>query len=617
MRKSYSIFILSIVLAAGSMFPSCTKDHDGGKTDTGMGEGKRSLAVDVSIDGLKATRANTPSTGLAEESRIRSLNVVFYNSAGLAEYSDYYSLYYDEWNDAWNIYPHDGNISTLTYEGPDKPIKLFFSGLENKAYKLLVAANTDNLRDLYTDYDFITSYYDAVRQTGHSMDIFSKPVNFLSAYLWDADPTPSNHTDMLASLYGWFGGYNYNTSSAWNCLVGYYYEYNQIDDKEHFKDWVEGSVYLLMLNADGLFDVTQDKLFAKPEDAENNPIQLNIERAVAKVAVFDQLPDLLHNDATVNGEIHWAADIQSTKTYLLRQKAPLGGDRGAELPGSSRMYRYALDPNYDGVSGERTGGSSPAEAAKNFARLSPEGISAGEYDNLWFRQANPKIEDPMDDAHGWSYWDYLTENTMEADEQYEDVTTRLVLRLNYVPGDRQVITPASGTGGTIAGDASYYSYKNKLVFTVADMNAMAAAADIDQEIEDTKDAITGSDAEKIKGLLDELKALLTDSEVKTRFGNFTGTPAAAVSYDGLNFHLNGMCYYYVPIRHFDDTIENTPMAYGRYGVVRNNVYKIVLSNITGPGSAIVPDPKGPDDKEPVVRSSVYVSDWDAKTLELD
>ena len=51
------------------------------------------------------------------------------------------------------------------------------------------------------------------------------------------------------------------------------------------------------------------------------------------------------------------------------------------------------------------------------------------------------------------------------------------------------------------------------------------------------------------------------------------------------------------------------MAYGRYGIVRNNWYRLTLNKIAGPGSIDIPDPDGPDDKDQFLGVSIEVLPW--------
>lgn len=67
-------------------------------------------------------------------------------------------------------------------------------------------------------------------------------------------------------------------------------------------------------------------------------------------------------------------------------------------------------------------------------------------------------------------------------------------------------------------------------------------------------------------------------------------------YDG------GVCYYNVWIRHAnDDAPLDGPME---YGIVRNNIYRVSISTLTGPGTP-QPDPRGPNG----IHSVIYVKKW--------
>lgn len=95
---------------------------------------------------------------------------------------------------------------------------------------------------------------------------------------------------------------------------------------------------------------------------------------------------------------------------------------------------------------------------------------------------------------------------------------------------------------------------------------------------------------------------------------------------------NGINYYYVPIRHFDDTetpwsADGKTISYpnadaeqnwlGRYGVLRNNWYVINVSGIEGFGSATIPDLKNntddDDDLKEYISVKINVLSWAKRT----
>lgn len=96
-----------------------------------------------------------------------------------------------------------------------------------------------------------------------------------------------------------------------------------------------------------------------------------------------------------------------------------------------------------------------------------------------------------------------------------------------------------------------------------------------------------------------------------------------VDVEDLEHVKNGINYYYVPIRHFDDSetpwsADNKTTSYpdndgkaeqnwlGRYGVLRNNWYLLEISNIAGFGSAKVPDLKNNTDDDDNLKEYISV-----------
>lgn len=68
-------------------------------------------------------------------------------------------------------------------------------------------------------------------------------------------------------------------------------------------------------------------------------------------------------------------------------------------------------------------------------------------------------------------------------------------------------------------------------------------------------------------------------------------------------YTNGLCYYYVWLRHAnngDDGVHG-PME---FGIVRNNIYRVQVSKISGPGT-VKPDPRNPE----YLKAIIYVRKW--------
>ena len=101
-----------------------------------------------------------------------------------------------------------------------------------------------------------------------------------------------------------------------------------------------------------------------------------------------------------------------------------------------------------------------------------------------------------------------------------------------------------------------------------------------------------------------LKALLKEANCPVA-DDGTIKNSSFVAHD-IKGYKDGVCYYQSNlIRHFNDDQSSAVMGYGRYGVVRNNIYKINITKISQPGEpTVVPDKDNPGKDDP---SKVYVS----------
>ena len=335
---------------------------------------------------------------------------------------------------------------------------------------------------------------------------------------------------------------------------------------------------IMMSNAQGLINVTTADLYADEANAENSPVPVAVDRAVAKVFVNVPAAGITvlngaSGDAVVASSIVWALDITNKKSFYIRKQAPAltangtistAAPKAAETIGSSavlRYSRYAEDPNWIG-----------------FAAL-PAGHATLLNEFNYYDETNATFNGlGWDDADGR----YVLENTMNDVDQWEVETTRVLVKMNYVPNG---ITAAT----------NWLGYKG-YIFTTAAFHVSAETA--------ITETFAGNLAE-IVGLPAGFKA-----DMATLYTTNSGTLAAvydpaifnalmtaAFEMNNLRFYLGGMSYYNVLIRHFDDTQQPMKMQYGRYGVVRNNIYKVELSSVRGPGTPTVVPPDGPDDKD--------------------
>lgn len=356
--------------------------------------------------------------------------------------------------------------------------------------------------------------------------------------------------------------------------------------------------YIPMTNASGLVDVKAAQFKESKKEAEEAtfpdlPI-VQVDRILAKIffAQSDTMKVYPQNATFTNA--HWQLDNTNKKTYWVRRMtntAPVTASNGQAtglatnsagphenvVPLVLRQLVYAEDPNWDGYSVDRKNAESVSAArllAENFNFVAPGSIPPGDLLHTLATTAN---------------FDYVLENTMAAAEQWEDVTTRILVQGNYVP--------AGFTNGE-----SYYYYAGA-AFKHEDLYRMFT----NRSLWPTTPT----------GLRDAVTALQGqhgyDFNVDTVPGNSLADPNGK-----LHFYKNGINYYSVLIRHFDDDYSLGDMNFGRYGVVRNNMYKITLNSINGPGKPVIPDPEGPDDKkQSYISAYVQVLPWVVRTQNVD
>ncbi|MCC8155002.1 MAG: Mfa1 family fimbria major subunit, partial [Tannerellaceae bacterium] len=196
----------------------------------------------------------------------------------------------------------------------------------------------------------------------------------------------------------------------------------------------------------------------------------------------------------------------------------------------------------------------------------------------------PELRLPFDDWLDDSDTGYTIENTMDAAEQKYGNATRIVIKGIYYPD-----AGWSGDWFSFAG-VNYETFALlKAAYTAAGTGSdlIAACDDMFNKIKTYKPSITASDFSGLQAV--DLTGISNGGEIIKTDKN---TACIRWYQDGLN-------YYYYENRHDDDTLGE--MAFGKYGVVRNNWYKLKITHVSGPGTPWYPDinEPGPGDPDPV------------------
>ncbi len=319
---------------------------------------------------------------------------------------------------------------------------------------------------------------------------------------------------------------------------------------------------IMMSNEQGLVKVAPANMKDAADAAEQAPVKVNVDRILAKVFVGTTAqrgtPDLPENVTFT--DIKWQLNTTNKKTFIYRQFGQVVTAKDnfvAEAAGdnSLRFNRYAQDPNFSGA------------------------FNAADFEYV---EGTPTLNGTFGyaDANG----QYCLENTMAAASQKIQQTTSFILSGTW--------TPKGFTKGE-----TWYSYQG-LPISVAKMKDYIAEAK--NPAKDADQQIVGTPV----GFKAALKAVLAMNDCPVA-DDGTIKNNSFVAHD-IKGYKDGVCYYQSNlIRHFNDDQSSANMGYGRYGVVRNNIYKINITKISQPGEpTVVPDKDNPGKDDP---SKVYVS----------
>ena len=330
---------------------------------------------------------------------------------------------------------------------------------------------------------------------------------------------------------------------------------------------------IMMSNDRGLVTVATNQMKATDAEAEKAPVAVSVDRILAKVFVGGT--PTFENGKLTN--IKWQLNVTNKKTFIYRQLAQVMESKDnfvaeAVKDGSTRFNRYAKDPNF--LAGEFN--------AADFTYLEGKPVLTGTFG--------------YDDANG----QYCLENTMDASMQKHQGTTSFVLSGTWTPNEHDGITFTEGE--------TWYSYMG-FTFT---KDEMLAYKRIIEDTANTKPEIDKTPA----GFKAALKAALASMNVDAQ-----GDVAASGTFENIKAYKDGACYYQTNlIRHFNDSQSSKDMGYGRYGVVRNNIYKINISKISQPGEPDVVNEKDDDDDDDptkvFVSFDITINPWIVRTQDI-
>lgn len=396
-----------------------------------------------------------------------------------------------------------------------------------------------------------------------------------------------------------------------------------------------------------LTKINKENIFSTATEAKNNPAaKIFVERAVAKVTVNQGAAyDAGTYQAAIQG---WTLDITNKSTFPVRKietATPWWSYKNQSSDDyrfvgsaavSTNLYRtyWGVDPNYDGTYGNST------------SYLDGDGNVLSTYDG--FNTISGTAPTSLITAGSNAY---CMENTFNVANMKKDQTTRVIVAAKLtVPG-------ADANGGFYVLNNAKDVIYNKTSLENLIKNAYLQNSTIDALLHgaDGLDLQSGeqfggddiivnfeSDGSKSTDIstLNGGNIIVADVYVNpasnTKFKNDViptglasdnaGVTASINNSNKISYYKEGIAYYPVLIKHFDELTQTpwngtglnesypSPNAesnwLGRYGVLRNNWYEINVNAIKSIGSAEVEPEYGYDDPvESWISVEINVLSW--------
>jgi len=173
--------------------------------------------------------------------------------------------------------------------------------------------------------------------------------------------------------------------------------------------------------------------------------------------------------------------------------------------------------------------------------------------------------------HPYYVMGYTNENTMQPTCSNHLNATGLVVRAKYVPQQGYVFKSYDPATGSVEADTDFDFTDGQTFWRYAPSR---------------------------KEMAEEKNYYFSTREAVDAYAKDHPDDAAVITE-----YTDGLCYYHIWLRHADngDSPQIGPME---YGIVRNNIYQVLIKTISGPG-AFVPYEFGPDH----AKSVVYVRPW--------
>lgn len=562
---------------AAFMMSACASENDDKGGDTNA-EGKAQyMAVNIVSVGTNGSRAagDKYENGLPKEGHIKDVRFYFYNQDG--------SPYILDWNKTNWIEPYDkisdgqqnttgGNITQET-----NSVLVFKPATGNSApYSVIAVVNAESLGNT------LTNSLGKGTQELNSLLKTIEDKQFYKVNITAGTTTPTTNYDKAASAENFV-----MTSSVY-----------LKDGEPQCQTFVSGHVYN---NAD---------------EAKNKPIDIYVERVVAKVTA-----DVDETNWSLGNGTNWA----NTKYGKVVGKTTNGTDVYAVIEGwnvadenATAMLEKQIDKTWttEGLGFANDNPWNTNDYHRCFWEKSTEaGATGNDLINYSYKTIAGNtlknvvytLPNTLQTAPTEKYNNKLTKFIVAATLRYQNPTTKKwdnveICRykgIEYIGQNAvlDVIGSESGIYVKKAGSTTYTSLGH-------------------DQLKFTKDKTSGAEDYKAIAVVDGAKVNVSELYTKdVTTGIYTNVASLdnvnqAIQKENADVRASGKAYYYIPIRHLG-TAEKKP-AY--YGVVRNHVYQITISDMQGFGTPVVKEdetiiPTKPEYDETYLAAKIKVLSW--------
>lgn len=390
-----------------------------------------------------------------------------------------------------------------------------------------------------------------------------------------------------------------------------------------------------------LVPIKPENIQKTPEAAKTKAVDISVERALAKVEMGTAMTPVQTTDYT--GTVTEVTGVKTAGKKLYYTVT------GWELANTNKQTYFTRNWTNDWASFEAAGATSKYRFIGTTSLNDDTAIPASElYRTYWAIDLNydaftaGALENSQVASVNQTKIKYCLENTFNVANQKIKSTTCAIVGVQFFTADNDAAPTKKYTPMTdfytVDSDPTVVYDKTTIEKLILARYVAQNASDLKTHISGTasaQDLLTVSETSSDAGVVSYTVTAKSDSR-------WTTTPTteqlenwkSGVVVKDLEHVKSGINYYYVPIRHFDNTetpwsADGKTTSYpnadgkaeqnwlGRYGVLRNNWYEISVSGIKGFGHATIPDlsniPDDDDNLKEYVSVKINVLSWAKRT----